>query len=328
MNLNITLLGGGVGASTFTKALHDAPYKLTTLVSAFDDGGSTGGLRRDYGGFAIGDFRQCIIASLDMDQTTLNVLNYRFGKGALYGVNLGNAMLKAFLAQFTNQRSGVAALHKYLGLKNRVAPISYSFAQLRARLGNGTVLMDQDQIANYLSFHKAQIEQLFFSKSVVLNSDAKSAILKSDYLAFAPGNFFSSVVPHIYVPGFAAAWKKSKAKKVWFFNLLAHRGQDDFYTLTDYLRWFQNKLGKRPFDIIVLNKPINKTILAKVRDRFAPTRVTPADKKLLRQLGIALIEDNLLSSTVRNQQANDTVFRAPLRHDPVKIKRFFETNLK
>lgn len=65
----VVLIGGGVGSSTFTRALLGLPIELTTVVSAFDDGGSTGAIRRDYGGIALGDFRQCVLVSLNLNDT-------------------------------------------------------------------------------------------------------------------------------------------------------------------------------------------------------------------------------------------------------------------
>src|SRR5438105_2186626 len=100
----IVLIGGGVGSSTFTQALKDLDINLTTIVSSFDDGGSTGAVRRDYGGIALGDFRQCVFASLDLNETLLSALNHRFGRGGLFGVNIGNLLVRSFLDQHKTER--------------------------------------------------------------------------------------------------------------------------------------------------------------------------------------------------------------------------------
>ncbi len=324
----VVLLGGGVGSSTFTRALKDFPIQLTTIVSAFDDGGSTGAIRRDYGGFALGDFRQCILASLSLDESLEQALNYRFGPGQLYGINIGNVFIKSYLDQFSNERQGVKALHTLLHLKNKVLPISYTFARLEAKLVNGRVLESQDRIATYYSFSKAQIKDLQYSRPTVLNPDARAAILRADYLVFAPGHFFTSVLPHLFVNGFADAWRKSKAKKVWMVNLLAHNGQDSFYNLKDYLAWFERGLGKRPFDLAVLNKKVPKPVLRQVADRFSETTVTQEDLAYLAKQHIEYRLADLASASVRKQQANDTVLRAPLRHDLKKIQKFFASLLE
>lgn len=319
----LVFLGGGVGSSTFTRALKDFPVELTTVVSAFDDGGSTGAMRRDYGGFALGDFRQAILASATLPADLEQTLNYRFGPGQLYGVNIGNTVIKAFLDQFKSQRRGVKELHKLLAIRNKVFPVSYKHARLEAELTNGRILENQDKIATYYSFDKAQFKNLRITPAAPLNPDVRSAMRKADYLIFAPGHFFTSVLPHIYVDGFADAWQKSKAKKVWMVNLLAHNGQDSFYNLRDYLDWFEHKLGRKPFDFAVLNKKIPKNILRLVADRYSETKVSSEDMAYLAKHGIKCETADLASSTLRKQQPNDTVWRAPLRHDIQKIQKFF-----
>src|SRR3989344_475085 len=323
----IVLLGGGVGSSTFTRALKDLPVQLTTIVSSFDDGGSTAAMRRDYGGIALGDFRQCVLANLDLPEELLNALNFRFGKGNLYGVNVGNIFLKAFLSQFKDQREGVTRLHKILGMKHRVLPISYGFAKLQATLSNGRTLGDQSEIATYLNFQKAGIKSISLSREVKINPDARKAIVEANYLIFAPGHFFTSVLPHIYVSGFKDAWLKSKAEKIWFFNLLAHRGQDSFYTLKDYLAWFENVLGGKVFDRVIVNEKISRNTLRLVEDRFVPTRILESDLKHLKRRNIRPEIADLVSVVVRKQPANDSVMRAPLRHDAKKIKRYVEKHV-
>lgn len=324
---NVVLIGGGVGSSTFTKALKGLPVNLTTIVSAFDDGGSTGAIRRDYGGIALGDFRQCVLASLDLHEKVTQSLNSRFGRGNLFGINVGNLLLRSFLDQHGNEREGVARLHELLGLENRVFPVSYDFAKLGAKLSNKQVLSDQQQIADHLSFAEASIKELFLDAPARINSDAKEAMLKADYLIFAPGHFFTSVLPHLYVHGFAAAWKKSRAEKIWFVNLLAHRGQDSFYTLKDYLAWFEKNLGAKPFNLIVTNKNIDKKILDLVKDRFEKTKVTEDDLRHAESRKTDIVAADIVSPDLRPQQKNDTIMRAPLRHDPKKIRKFFKKHI-
>lgn len=325
---NIVLIGGGIGSSTFTKAIKDLPVNTVTIVSAFDDGGSTGAMRRDYGGIALGDFRQCIMASLDLDEDIAKTLNHRFGRGNLFGANAGNILLRSFMEQHKGEEEGILHLHELLKIKNRVFPISYDFAKLSAKLSNKRTLGDQQQIADHLSFAEASIKELYLEPRAKISSQAQKAILGADYLIFAPGHFFTSVLPHVYVRGFAQAWKKSKAKKFWFVNLLAHRGQDSFYTLRDYLRWFERSLGRKPFDVLVINKDIAQKTLNIVKDRFEKTKVTENDLRYAEKEKMKIVKADLVSLALRPQEKNDTIMRAPLRHDAAKVRKFFHSLLK
>lgn len=320
----VVLIGGGVGSSVFTESLLDLPIELSTIVSSFDDGGSTGALRRDYKGIALGDFRQCIITSTKLDDTLLQTLNYRFSNGNLFGVNVGNVLIKSFLSQFPTERDGVLALHKILGLKNKVIPVSYTFAKLCAILSNKLTLRDQNEIATYLNFSEAGIKKLFLNKKASLSKEARKAIHSADILTFVPGHFFTSVLPHLLVEDFAKEWKKSKAKKVWFLNLLAHKGQDSFYGFKNYLKWFEDALGKNPFDLVVVNKKVPEKILKLVQARFQEVKFLHEDAIFLKKRGLKFDTADLVSIKIRKQQVNDTVLRAPLRHDKEKIRKYFE----
>lgn len=324
MQKHVVLIGGGVGSSTFTKALKNLPIRLSTIVSTFDDGGSTGAIRRDYRGIALGDFRQCLFASTDIDETLKKVIDYRFGRGGFYGINVGNLLIKACLQCAKTQRHGVLQLHKMLGLTNTVIPVSYDYAQLCAHLTNKITLTSQDQIQSYYSFSQAAIKSLHLSKEAGLSPEARTAIRTADYLIFAPGNFFSSILPHIFVKGFAKEWKKSKAQKILFFNLLAHRGQDSFYTLKDYLAWFQQKLSAKPFNTIIVNKKIPARIIKRLQDRFELTKITEEDIRILEKHTIGMEFADLVSEVIYGQNQHDTVQRAPLRHDSKKIQTFFQ----
>ncbi len=86
-------------------------------------------------------------------------------------------------------------------------------------------------------------------------------------------------------------------------------------------------LGKHPFDIIVINKKVPEKILKMVEARFQAVKFISEDVFLLNEHGITLNEADLVSTTLRKQQTNDTVLRAPLRHDTEKIKRYFQKTI-
>ncbi|MDP2598264.1 MAG: hypothetical protein Q8P49_00360, partial [Candidatus Liptonbacteria bacterium] len=101
-------------------------------------------------------------------------------------------------------------------------------------------------------------------------------------------------------------------------------GQDSFYTLKDYLAWFEKNLGTRPFDLIVLNEDIDKRVLDLVKDRFERTKITEDDMRYVLSRKTDVVNADVVSPNLRSQQKNDTIMRAPLRHDSVKIKKFFK----
>ncbi len=315
----VVIIGGGVGAATFTKALKNLPITLTTIVSSFDDGGSTGMIRRDYGGWAVGDFRNCLLAASDMPEQVKQSLNHRFGPGQLFGMQAGNVFIKAILNTHLSFTKANGIIHQHFNIQHKVLPISLTDSKIKAVLSGGKTLTGQRAIAEYLSFSEAPIKSIGLTKKSVILPEAKKAILEADYIMLVPGHFFTILLPHLAVSGFARAFKKSKAKKIWFLNLLAHRGQDSYYTLVDYLRWFQKALGQKPFDLAVSSSSLNKKIRQAVIGRFLPIKVIGKDLKYLKKLKINYLQLDLAGLEIRRQHPNDTVARAPVRHDADKI---------
>src|SRR5436305_8451090 len=65
MTTRVAVLGGGHGVAAVLGGLRDAPVELTAIVTTADDGGSSGGLRRQFGGPAVGDVRRSLLALSD-----------------------------------------------------------------------------------------------------------------------------------------------------------------------------------------------------------------------------------------------------------------------
>jgi hypothetical protein len=59
----IVVLGGGTGLSTLLRGLKEHTSNITAVVTVADDGGSSGRLRESLGIPAVGDIRNCIVAS-------------------------------------------------------------------------------------------------------------------------------------------------------------------------------------------------------------------------------------------------------------------------
>src|SRR5213594_4274417 len=63
--MTIVALGGGTGLPAVLRALRrhlPASHRITAIVTAADDGGSSGVLRRQYGVLPPGDIRNCLLA--------------------------------------------------------------------------------------------------------------------------------------------------------------------------------------------------------------------------------------------------------------------------
>ncbi|MDQ7848651.1 MAG: YvcK family protein, partial [Armatimonadota bacterium] len=78
----IVALGGGTGLSTLLRGLKRHSTNITAIVTVFDDGGSSGRLRRDLGVLPPGDLRDCLVALAEAEPLMTRLFQYRFPGGA------------------------------------------------------------------------------------------------------------------------------------------------------------------------------------------------------------------------------------------------------
>ena len=71
----IVIFGGGSGLSQILKGLKLFPVEVTAIVSAADNGGSTGTLRKEFNIPAVGDISKVMVAMADTNRDIIKLLN-------------------------------------------------------------------------------------------------------------------------------------------------------------------------------------------------------------------------------------------------------------
>ena len=79
----VVIIGGGKGLSNILRGLKEYTSNITSIVSTFDDGGSTGKLVEKMDILPPGDIRRSIIALSDSSPIMENLLTYRFSDGKI-----------------------------------------------------------------------------------------------------------------------------------------------------------------------------------------------------------------------------------------------------
>ena len=183
--------GHGLGASLRALRLLRRPLGLdvTAVVTVGDDGGSSGRLRAERGGLPPGDLRQALAALADPDdpvaQHTAELMQYRFdGDDALAGHPVG---IEADVRG---------------GDPDRPDDVIVITGQHEVAVSRGTV--------ERVRLHPPE---------PVACTEAVAAITGADWLIFGPGSWYTSVIPHLLVPGLAAAIASSGAKRLVTLNL-------------------------------------------------------------------------------------------------------------
>ncbi len=151
----LPLLLGGLRAALFPsggrRGLDRARQRLTAIVTAADDGGSSGRLRRAYRVSPPGDIRNCLLALSDGDPTLAAIFNFRFNghdQQEVGGHSLGNLILTA-LSHLENDFVGaVERANHILGARGRVFPATLEDVRLLAEFSDGSWAEGESQIAS------------------------------------------------------------------------------------------------------------------------------------------------------------------------------------
>ena len=145
--IKVTVIGGGTGTYTVLIGLKKfSNLELKAIVTATDNGGSTGRLRDEYGILPVGDIRQCMAALAENgngNNIIRELLTYRFEKGELKGHNFGNLLIAAITDVLGSEDKAIEELSKVLNIKGQIIPISTDDVDLVAEYSNGEVLVGE-----------------------------------------------------------------------------------------------------------------------------------------------------------------------------------------
>src|SRR5207247_2372242 len=115
----IVVIGGGTGLSTLLRGLKEFTNNLTAVVTVFDDGGSSGRLRRELGILPPGDIRDCLVALAESEPLMTQLFEYRFQGGALDGHAFGNLFIASLAGVTGDLESAVKETSKVLNIRGQ-----------------------------------------------------------------------------------------------------------------------------------------------------------------------------------------------------------------
>lgn len=258
--LRIVALGGGHGLYATLSAARRLTPHVTAVVTVADDGGSSGRLRSELDIVPPGDLRMAL-AALASDsphgQLWATLFQHRFGgNGALAGHPIGNLMLAGLNEVLTDPVAALDELGRILGVKGRVLPMCPVALQIEADVAG----LDSDprmsrvirgQVAVATTPGKVRRVRLLPGDPPATRQ-AVDAIMAADLVILGPGSWFTSVIPHLLVPGLAAALKSTTARRAVVLNLVAQPGETAGFSAERHLHVLaQHAPGFRVDDIIV-----------------------------------------------------------------------------
>lgn len=309
----IVTLGGGTGTFVVLTGLRRAGgAALTAIVSASDDGGSTGRLRDAYGMLPPGDARQALVALAEEGSLIRELFAYRFSKGDVAGHNLGNLFITALTDLLGSDAAAIEEASHILRVTGRVLSVSDQAGTLRATLADGSTLLGEHAIDERVR-GRAPITQLELTEKRWISPAARRAIIEADVVVLGPGDLFTSTIATLLPTGVTQALAESSGKLVAVLNLFTKTGQTDGYTAAHTVAELERYAGRK-LDSILMHAG---ELPAAARERYAKEGEQPLADDLGDDPRVVRLP--LAAVSVVEPVPEDPVPRSLVRHDTDKL---------
>ncbi len=312
----ITIIGGGTGTYVVTSGLKQHDFDLTKIVTVFDNGGSSGRLRDEFGFLPVGDLRQSLAALAQENGKSWirELLLYRFNKGTgLTGHNLGNLILTALQDMTGSTPKALEVAAKIFRLKGLVLPITTDQADLKITYTDGATAVGED-VLDDPSFGGKTITKLESTTSCQLHPASRQAMLETDYIIIGPGDLYGSILPNFIVAGAKDAIQQTEAKIIYIVNLMTRYTQTHNLTAQGHVNLIQQYTGRWPDYTIVNNGKIDPDIAKLYAKQFE----FPVVDDLSTQSD-SVLREALASPVKVEKKAGDSLPRSLMRHDQEKL---------
>ncbi len=236
----VVALGGGHGLAASLAALRHLTDQLTAVVTVADDGGSSGRLRRELGVLPPGDLRMALSALCDdgeWGRTWRDVLQHRFtSSGELDQHAVGNLLIVAIWELLGDEVRGLDLVGRLLGSRGRVVPMATVPMDIEADVeglpGGQTVVRGQVAVATT----PGRVTGVrLIPPDAPASPEAVAAVREADWVVLGPGSWFTSVMPHLLVPGLGQALLEGPARTCVVMNLATPFGETDGFSATDHI---------------------------------------------------------------------------------------------
>ena len=250
-------LGGGHGLAASLQALRRLTKEVTAVVTVADDGGSSGRLRTELDALPPGDLRMALAALAGDDEwgrTWEALLQHRFpGDGPLGGHAVGNLLLVGLADVTGDPVRALDLTARLLGIEGRVLPMTTDRIEIVAEVAGlqarGTVEV-RGQVA--VATTPGRVSAVMLDPpDPRATPEAVEAIHAADWVVLGPGSLFTSMVPHLLVPGLREALTTTRARRLLVLNLVPQTGETTGFTPAAHLEAVAAHVPDLPFDCVL-----------------------------------------------------------------------------
>lgn len=248
---HIVAIGGGHGLHTLLHGLKEYTANITAIVTVFDDGGSSGKLRRDMGVLPPGDIRNCLIALADTEPLMRDLFQYRFSDdNALQGHNFGNLFIAALTQVTGDFQRAILESSKVLAVRGRVLPTTLENVVLKAECVDGSIVVGESNVGRC----GKRIRRIFLDPPhVPTTPEVVKALNEADLIVLGPGSLYTSVLCNLAVEEVRTAILQSPAPLVFVCNVTTQPGETDGYTFSDHLEAVFQFLPRERVNYVLVN---------------------------------------------------------------------------
>ena len=254
----VVALGGGHGLSASLQALRQVTPHVTAVVTVADDGGSSGRLRDELGILPPGDLRMALAALAGRDdwgRTWETLLQHRFGgDGPLSGHAVGNLLLAGLTGTTGDPVMALDLAARLLGVPgtSRVLPMSCTPLVVCADV-EGQVERVVGQVAVATTTRRVTAVHLQPADPQAC-AESVAAVLDADWVVLGPGSWFTSVLPHLLVPGLREALVATGARRLVCLNLAEQAGETSGMTPQAHLEVLTAHAPELRLDVVLADR--------------------------------------------------------------------------
>lgn len=311
----IATIGGGTGSYVVLSGLKKHPVVISAIIGMFDDGGSTGVLRRELKVMPPGDLRQCLVALSDSGHLLKDLFEYRFSEGFLSGHSLGNIIISALEKNTGSITGAVDIISRFMNITHNVIPVTLQGTTLCAFMKDGEEIIGQDNINK--SFLISHLSKLELVPDVEINAHAQKAIIEADKIVINPGDLYTSIIPHFLVKGMKEALLQSQARLIYVANLMTINGHTDNLTVGDHLKILTGYIHPRKIDYVIYNTAVPDEGLQHVCREHNQHPVELGDQDV--GSGIGFVGEDLIDRKIYEKRRGDKLYRSLIRHNADKL---------
>ena len=261
----VVALGGGHGLAASLAALRLVTDRITAVVTVADDGGSSGRLRDEFDVLPPGDLRMALAALCDGTEwghQWRDVLQHRFaGEGQLGGHAVGNLLIVSLWDLLGDTVGGLDLVGRLLNAHGRVLPMAGVPLNIEA-----SVMGADPRHPLEITTVRGQAEVATTTGRVLavrLNpeeppacDEAVAAIRAADWVILGPGSWFTSVIPHLLVPGVRNALLETPARRILTLNLVMQTGETVGFSPENHLEVLAEHAPNLHLDVVLVDPDI------------------------------------------------------------------------